>query len=69
MKTHNGRLWQTEDLPLFSGSTPTVRAQPFTPTEATTQQHIGNCPICYDTGTVMIKGKTRPCICKKGQGQ
>ena len=44
-----------DDLPLFSG-TPQAGSDPdFTPKDEPIQGKLYNCPICHDTGTMLVK--------------
>lgn len=60
------RMFQTEDLPLFSGACPEVHSQPFTQETATRQATFSACPLCLDTGYVNVAGAQRPCFCSAG---
>jgi hypothetical protein len=61
MKAKQARMFQTEDLPLFSGTTP--RGTIPTSTHAEPAQPIlGGCRLCLDTG--LVDGK--PCWCEAG---
>jgi len=59
------------DLPLFSGTAPKARDQPFKPASEARQARLtGLCPICFGTGYVKLdrsKSKLTRCACPVGQ--
>ncbi len=61
---------QGDDLPLFSGTPIKVRIQTSEPREAESQARLSICPLCQDTGKVIIQRKrSEPvfCTCEAGQ--
>lgn len=57
-----------ETTPLWTGVGVKAKAQRFDPPPAPRKQHMGNCPICEDTGIVNTGNGARPCICEAGAG-
>jgi DNA repair protein RadC len=57
-----------EDLPIFSG-TPIHVSDPTQAQDnaGTKQAKLAECPICFDTGVVRIKGHDRRCWCQIGE--
>ena len=56
-----------EDLPLFSGTPQRVPApQAPDPQSADRQTRWAVCPVCLDTGVVVVRRKVRRCWCAKG---
>ena len=61
-----------EDLPLFSGTPQPGKDPSFTPKDDPQQGKLFNCPICHDTGIMIvnvIKGDPAmyqdiPCFCE-----
>ena len=62
MKQSN--MFDTQDLPLFSGTPQRGQDSTFTPQEAERQLSMADCGICLDTGTVQVDGRHQLCICK-----
>jgi len=61
------RIWQSEDLPLFSG-TP-IRVDPPKAASDTThrQRPLGaECGLCFDTGIIMDGHEPKFCWCPAG---
>ena len=62
------RMWQTDDLPLFSG-TP-IRVEPLL---ARDERGLDQpplpcrCRLCRDTGTVVVSHSVEYCVCEAGQ--
>jgi hypothetical protein len=63
-------LWSHEDLPLWTGTAPSVQAGEYTPTDqGAGAEHSGEqttwaeCPVCLDTGRVSAGW----CECPVGQ--
>ena len=57
------RMFETEDLPLFSGTAPTGHIETFDPLPAHRQESLAKCRFCADTGRV----KDGFCWCKVGK--
>ena len=65
--TDQKRMWETEDLPLFSG-TP-VRVDPLKAASGSQyrQRPLGaECRLCFDTGIIMDGHKLKFCWCPAG---
>lgn len=60
--TQQKSMFTHEDLPLFSGTAPRARVDRFDPQAIARQLHLGQCPICEDTGLV----DNRFCTCAAG---
>jgi len=61
------RMWESEDLPLFSG-TP-VRVDPPKAASDTDQRQrpLGaECRLCFDTGIVLVDREPKFCWCDAG---
>lgn len=60
-------MFETEDLPLFSGTAPRGRPEVFDPQPEPRQLGLFGdvCPICKGFGTVKVNGKLQRCICNK----
>jgi DNA repair protein RadC len=57
-----------DDLPLFSGTPVRVtEPDPAKPSNDAAQQKMVECPICFDTGIVQVKGHLRRCWCRIGE--
>ncbi len=57
-----------EDLPIFSGTLIHVSNHPHAQNDpGTTQAKLAECPICFDTGVVRIRGHDRRCWCQIGE--
>jgi hypothetical protein len=61
MKPRQARMFETEDLPLFSGTVSRGTLPPASPAEPR-QPILGKCRLCLDTG--LVEGK--PCWCEAG---
>jgi len=48
-------MFDTQDLPLFSGTCPRATVHPFTPRPQRIQGTLFKCPICHDTGRITIR--------------
>jgi hypothetical protein len=61
------KMFQTEDLPLFSGPAPRGRQESFDPQPEPRQLRLFQdaCPICMGFGAVNLNGKLKRCICNK----
>ena len=60
---------QGDDLPLFSGTPQSARLETFKPQEIQGKQlHLGNCPLCEDTGTMHLYpgSEVKFCYCEAG---
>ena len=55
-----------EDLPLFSGTAPRATVERFAPQPTAPQMHLGQCPICEDTGLVRDGDCDHFCTCPAG---
>jgi len=44
-------MFQTEDLPLFSGTAQRGKLEVFKPGEVAHQDSFARCPVCLDTGS------------------
>jgi hypothetical protein len=62
------QMFGPEVLPLFSGQAPRVPEERFAPKPQARQLHLGVCPVCEDTGLVVVDGQRRRCTCPAGQG-
>ena len=63
------RMFETEDLPLFSGTAPTGHVEALSTLRDTSLVVLEGftCKLCFDTGMVRVKhGVTRLCWCKVG---
>ena len=56
------RMFETEDLPLFSGTAQKCTVETFDPKPAHRQESMAHCPLCLDTGKI---GKIY-CLCEMG---
>jgi len=54
------RMFETQDLPLFSGTAPKGKVKKFDPKPVARQECLAERRICLDTGTV----DGRPCWCQ-----
>jgi hypothetical protein len=63
------RMFETEDLPLFSGTPQSGNAEPFDPAYVGHQMSTAKCRLCMDTGAVQAESGTTPrwCWCEAGQ--
>ena len=50
-----GRMFETEDLPLFSGTSQEGKVEVFEPEPVPQSERLFKCPVCMDTGRVAIK--------------
>ena len=58
-------MFETEDLPLFSGTAPRGRVDPFAPKVVHKQEHLpAKCRHCANTG---VLGEHAFCWCEIGQ--
>ena len=66
--TDQSRMFDHEDLPLFSDTAPRARSERFAPEPAPTQEHLGQCAVCEDTGTLHPANRwgRRYCTCEAG---
>lgn len=57
-----------EDLPIFSGTCQkvTISGSPALDAEIR-QTKMAACPICFDTGSITVKGKEHRCWCQAAQ--
>ena len=63
MKARQTPMFQTEDLPLFSGTPQPAKVNPFTPTPSAIQARLPICQFCAGTG---ITGTRLFCSCEAG---
>jgi hypothetical protein len=61
------RMFESEDLPLFSGTAPKGELQDFNPQPADRQLGMFDCPLCRDTGLVKVGSRWVNCLCERGQ--
>lgn len=54
-----------ETLPLFSGTAQREPEHKATVQAQLKQPGFFTCPVCFDTGTVMVDGKAKQCWCKE----
>lgn len=69
MKAQQSSMFmQGEDLPLFSGTAQSVRLEVFKPLAQARQLHMGECPLCEDTGTMHLYpgSGAKFCYCEAG---
>lgn len=63
--THQLSMFQTEDLPLFSGTAPRGKVEPFKAKPEPKQERLpASCDACADTG---VLGEYAFCWCEAGQ--
>ena len=60
-------MFQTEDLPLFSGTSQTTRENGFEKKPVTIQKRLLACPICLGTGAYLNSKTLTFCTCEVGQ--
>ena len=66
------RMFATEDLPLFSGTSQEGKVEVFDPEPVLQSERLFKCPVCMDTGRVVVKTghwfirKYYPCWCEAG---
>lgn len=65
-KQQPGRMFETEDLPLFSGTPVQARENVYIPQPVARQARLGNCLHCFDTGELKAT-KDGFCLCALGQ--
>ena len=58
-------MFETEDLPLFSGTAQRAEVEAFSPRPESRQETWAQCKLCLDTG--FVQGEKRFCICPIGQ--
>lgn len=58
------KMFETEDLPLFSGTAPTGHIETFDPKPEHLQESLAKCRFCADTGKL---GDFAYCWCEAGQ--
>ena len=63
MTKKQATMFSSEDLPLFSGTVPTVTVKSSKPAPKATQATFAACRVCLDTGKVGDKF----CTCQAGQ--
>ncbi len=54
-----------EVAPLFTGSAMQGRVEVYQPQPAARQATLG-CPVCHDTGVVLVNGRRVRCTCPAG---
>ena len=59
-------MFQTEDLPLFSGTAQTITINTHKPQPAHRQESFAKCRFCLDTG---LLGESAFCWCEAGQAR
>lgn len=65
MKPQQQAIWPSgEDLPLFTGAAPHAAPQAAPTTPQAAQLRLASCPVCLDTGAVVLDGKRRYCTCQ-----
>lgn len=70
MKPQQQAIWPSgEDLPLFTGAAPHAAPQAAPTTPQAAQLRLASCPVCLDTGAVVLDGKRRYCTCPRGQNE
>ena len=65
-KARQELMFETEDLPLFSGTPMEARASVYDPKPAMRQARLGACPLCFDTGYTKASGDGL-CLCPIGE--
>lgn len=60
------RMFDAQDLPLFSGTAPRCHIKVFDPKPAHHQESFAKCRFCQDTG---VLGDYAFCWCEAGQKQ
>jgi len=66
--TAQKRIWESEDLPLFSG-TPVRVDPPKAASDTTHRQRLlggAECGLCFDTGIIMDGHEPKFCWCDAG---
>ena len=58
------KMFETEDLPLFSGTAPMGHIETFDPKPEHRQESLAKCRLCQDTG---VLGEHAFCWCEAGQ--
>jgi len=57
------RMFESEDLPLFSGAAPRAVIESYQPQEVARQGRFYTCPLCLDTGHIRVRGRIQNCLC------